>query len=780
MEPAALPASGFRFWKLIAGLMLGLAIVGGAWKSSHRSVSARRPVSARGEPDFQPRKPVDCSGLQNVAATLDRWPPSAPLQQVSDAWRDIGYRNIEAIDRILAESTPNEAARFSALFSKAVYLNYEGEPKQAYTVLAEIRALLEDRREMARSWLYTIVYVQGVTALRRGENDNCILCRGESSCILPIARAALHTNPEGSRLAIGHFSEYLEQFPDDLEVRWLLNVAHMTLGEHPQLVDRRFLLSLDHFRQCEFDIGRFRDIGHLVGVNRLNLSGGAIMDDFDNDGLLDIAVTSNDASMSMALYRNTGSGRFEECTAAAGVTEQLGGLYCVQADFNNDGFMDVYIPRGAWISLPIRPSLLQNNGDGTFSDVTEKAKMLVPVNSNSAAWADYDNDGQIDLFVSCEAQPSRLFRNRGDGAFQEVARAAGLGQDDHPLCKGAAWIDIDNDGYSDLFVDFLSSKSRLFRNNRNGTFSDVTAAWHVDGPMTGFSCWAWDYDNDGWLDLFASSFDRTLADIVKGLLGEPHERNSNRLYHNRHGEYFEDVTQKAGLDMVFATMGSNFGDFDNDGFLDMYLGTGDPLLETLVPNRMFKNVAGRRFAEITASSGTGHLQKGHAIAAGDWDRDGNVDIFMQMGGIANGDKYHNVLFQNPGHDAQWLTLKLVGVETTRAAIGARIKIVTAGDQSMTIYRHVSSGSSFGANPLELTIGLGSAERIELLEIHWPASGTTQVFHDLNVNQSILAVEHAADYRQLRHVAIPLAVSQLATARSASPRASVRGAVRSER
>ena len=141
------------------------------------------------------------------------------------------------------------------------------------------------------------------------------------------------------------------------------------------------------------------------------------------------------------------------------------------------------------------------------------------------------------------------------------------------------------------------------------------------------------------------------------------------------------MTKEAGLDMVFATMGSNFGDFDNDGYLDFYLGTGDPNLATLVPNRMFKNVGGQRFAEITGSSGTGHLQKGHGVACGDWDRDGNVDIFIEMGGAIHGDKYHNVLFQNPGQGNHWLTVKLVGKKTNRAAIGARIKVVTAGRQA---------------------------------------------------------------------------------------------------
>jgi hypothetical protein len=193
----------------------------------------------------------------------------------------------------------------------------------------------------------------------------------------------------------------------------------------------------------------------------------------------------------------------------------------------------------------------------------------------------------------------------------------------------------------------------------------------------------------------------------------------------------------------------------------MYLGTGEPELAALVPNRMYKNVAGKRFAEITGSAGVGHLQKGHGVACGDWDRDGNVDVFIQMGGAVNGDKYHNILFQNPGHENAWLTLKLVGVKTNRAALGARIKLTTAGEAPLTIYRHVSPGSSFGSSPLEQTIGLAQAEQIAELEVHWPTSGTTQTFRDVKVNQAIRVVEFASDYEVLDWKRIPAPAEQTA-------------------
>jgi hypothetical protein len=185
------------------------------------------------------------------------------------------------------------------------------------------------------------------------------------------------------------------------------------------------------------------------------------------------------------------------------------------------------------------------------------------------------------------------------------------------------------------------------------------------------------------------------------------------------------VTKDAGLEGVFITMGSNFADFDNDGWLDFYLGTGDPNLGTLVPNRMFRNIDGKRFVDITASSGTGNLQKGHGVACGDWDRNGSIDLFIEMGGAVNGDKYHNILFQNPGNQNSWTSLKLIGKSSNVVAIGAKIKIQTDDPDLPYVFRHVSSGSSFGANPLEQTIGLGKATKILGIEIQWPSPSGQQ-------------------------------------------------------
>jgi hypothetical protein len=724
--------------------VLGLATVFGIVALK----KARTPATPRVK--LAPRRSMDTSGWAVLSRAANRWQPTDSLQQIAPYWDRIGYRTIEQIDAHLENSQApvSDALQLQLLGNKSEYYMYEGNAAAAYSTLQRARSLVEGTPFLKREYLSSIIFFQGVAALRRGEDDNCIMCRGESSCILPIGSEAVHQKPDGSRLAIKHFTEYLREFPDDLEVQWLLNLAHMTLGEYPRKVDPQYLVRIDKFLNSEFDIGRFRDIGHQVGLNRFNQAGGALMDDFDNDGLLDVVVSSIDPMQVLGFYRNLGNGKFEERAEPANLADQLGGLVCMQADYNNDGLLDIYIARGAWQLVPMRPSLLRNDGGGKFTDVTESVGLLDPVNSNAAAWADYDNDGWIDLFVCCEKQAHRLYRNLGNGTFQSVATQAGVVIDGESFGKGCAWLDYDNDDFPDLFVNQLSGAGQLFHNNRNGTFSNVTESMGIDGPHGGFSCWTWDYDNDGWLDIFATCYDRSLKDIVNGLMGQPHERNPSKLFRNLNGTTFQDMTREAGLDMVFATMGSNFGDLDNDGYLDMYLGTGDQDLSTLVPNRMFKNVDGGRFAEITASAGVGHLQKGHGVAFGDWDRDGNVDVFINMGGTIPGDKYHNILFQNPGHDNRWLTVKLVGKRTNQAALGARIKAVTDGNPPLTVHRVISPGSSFGSNPLQQTLGLAKADRVAVLEVHWPTSGTTQIFHDVAVNQAIEITELADEYRTL--------------------------------
>jgi tetratricopeptide (TPR) repeat protein len=744
-----------RIW-LILGLAAMVCSTAGAvvyWSGKHSkaaaSLSARRPS--------RPRLSLNETAYPDILQQIV-YPsvndPQSP-EHIRDCYLNAGYRLIDRIEKHLAQSNPPLEQRLGALFVVARLCLHEGDFKKASSTFEEVRVLAEQYPDETRfeEALPTLIFLQGIAAMRQGETENCVECPCESSCVFPISSRAVHAKREGSTRAIKFFTEYLELFPDDMGVRWLLNLAYMTLGEYPDHVPTQYLVPLEPFRS-EVDIGRFTDIAPSLGLNRLNQAGGAIMDDFDNDGLLDIAISTMDTAGPMALYRNQGDGTFQDRSEASGLSKILGGLNCVQTDYNNDGWLDIYVMRGGWQRLPQRHSLLRNNKDGTFTDVTKEAGINTPIDGQVAVWADYDNDGFLDLFVGGESTRCRLYHNRGDGTFEEVAVQAGVANEGGQ-CKGANWGDFNGDRYPDLYVANLNGPPRLYRNNRDGTFTDVAKEMGIKQPTNGFSCWFWDYDNDGWLDLFATSYEQNLSENIKSHLGMPHEGTTCRLYRNRGGKGFDDVSEAVGLNLAMAPMGSNFVDLDNDGYLDIYLGTGTQAYSLLVPNRMFKNMDGKRFVDITTSSGTGHLQKGHGVACGDWDRDGNVDMFVELGGATPGDRFRNVLYQNPGHKNHWITVKLIGKKTNRPAIGARIKAtVEAGGSTRAIYRHVTSGSSFGGNALQQTIGVGKADKIVSLEVYWPTSDSTQVFRDVPVNQAIEVTEFAQDYRRLNWQRIP--------------------------
>ena len=519
----------------------------------------------------------------------------------------------------------------------------------------------------------------------------------------------------------------------------------MTLGEYPDRVPKPWLIPPALF-ESEYPLARFREVAGPLGLAFEDVSGGVVVEDFDGDGLLDVAFSAWLVGRQVRLFRNRGDGRFEERTAPAGLTGITGGLNMIQTDYNNDGWPDLHVIRGAWLGelgkLP--DSLLRNNGDGTFADVTAEAGLLSLHPKLSAVWFDANKDGWLDVFLGCETQPGKgqahpcqLFLNRGNGTFVESAAAAGVAVTG--FVRGVAAGDFDNDGWPDLYLSMLDQPNRLYRNEggRPGDapggvhFTDVTARAGVGEPLASFPCWFWDYDNDGWLDLFACGYSKdygnpaAMQEYVADRLGLPSAMDRPRLYRNHGDGTFRDETRAAGLHHVFLAMGANFGDLDNDGFLDFYLGTGAPSFASLVPNEMFRNDGGRRFQNVTTSGGFGHLQKGHAIAFGDLNNDGQQEVIANIGGAYPGDGYFNAVFANPGHSNHWVGLKLVGKSSNRPAIGARIKVVVTGREGpRAIHRVVGSGGSFGTSPFRQEIGLGQAQAIDAVEVRWPFGNKT--------------------------------------------------------
>jgi len=386
-------------------------------------------------------------------------------------------------------------------------------------------------------------------------------------------------------------------------------------------------------------------------------------------------------------------------------------------------------------------SLLRNNCDGTFTDVTAQAGLLNNYPTQTAVWADFNNDGLLDLFVGNEIvrdkvpwpenTPNfRLYINNGDGTFTDVGPETGIAIGG--MIKGVTADDYDNDGWQDLYVSVMGKPNHLFRNTgtkgRIPKFVDVTQQTGVQEPNMSFTCWFFDYNNDGWPDIFVSGYWATMPNIVREYLGEKDQAKGDRprLYRNNGDGTFTDVSHDMNLDKLLLTMGANFGDLDNDGWLDFYLGTGAAPLTYLVPHRMFRNHDGQYFDDVSTSGGFGHLQKGHGVAFGDIDNDGNQDVLEVIGGAYTADRFWPVMFKNPGHGNHWIKLNLVGVQANRFAVGARIRVrITEDGKSRDIYRTVNSGGSFGASSLRPHIGLGKATVIDELEIRWPGSGLVQ-------------------------------------------------------
>ncbi len=625
-----------------------------------------------------------------------------------------------------------------------------GDSAKAVDQLEALRTLCRDNGIVLKpNYEQMLRNTLGIAYLRLGEQENCQHYHGQDSCLFPIQGGGVHKLPRGAEGAIREFTSALQADPTDAKAQWLLNIAYMTLGRYPQGVPPQWLIASDRF-DSEYDISRFHDVASQASLLISNHSGGAIMEDFDGDGLLDLVVSGSGPMDQLRYFHNDGNGYFTDRTREAGLSGETGGLNLVVTDYNNDGHPDVLVLRGGWWGqngkYPM--SLLRNNGNGTFDDVTEQAGLLSLHPTQTAAWADYDNDGWLDLYAGHEANiyenhPSQLFHNNHDGTFTEVAGPNGLA--DMGFVKGVAWGDFNNDGRPDLFVSIKGKSNRLFRNDGpieasnprpdRWKFTDVTAQAGATEPIHSFSTWFFDYDNDGWPDLFVAGFYvEGFGDIGRFEMGLPYKGEVPRLYHNNHDGTFTDITRHLHLDRAILVMGSSFGDLDNDGWLDIYLGTGDPTYESLLPNRMFRNDQGKVFQDVTTSGGFGHLQKGHAIAFGDIDNDGDEDIFEEMGGAYAGDTYPSALYENPGHDNHWISLELEGVRTNRAAFGARIDLtIKVGEALRHIYRTVGYVSSFGGNPMRQHIGVGRASRVFGVEVTWPASKQTQKFSDVAVD-----------------------------------------------
>ena len=408
--------------------------------------------------------------------------------------------------------------------------------------------------------------------------------------------------------------------------------------------------------------------------------------------------------------------------------------------------------------------------------MTAAAGLDVPIASHSAAWADFDNDGHLDLFVCGEyANASsdnlfnstsvmvadtrnlcRLYRNKGDGTFVNVAEQAGVRN--YRFAKAAVCIDYDGDRLPDIYVSNCGQENRLFHNRGNWTFEDLAAKLDVTDPRVSFTCGVLDFDNDGRPDIFVSDYTGGLNVWATSVMNLPSKVVSHpRLFKNMGVSGFKDVSREVGLDKVTLAMGMGVGDIDNDGFLDLYLGTGLPGYSALMPNILYKNCAGQRFEDITESSGTGHLQKGHGSSFADWDCDGDLDLFVEVGGAVPGDKAYNLFFSEPRSRPALAQSQARGNSDQPRRVGgddpARREASRCQRLAQSIVRSATA-SSYGGSTLVETIGLDNATSIATLTVSWPVSRTTQTFHNLTPDTAVEVTEGSDVFQVLNLPPLP--------------------------
>ena len=644
--------------------------------------------------------------------------------------------------------------RLNLLFSYGLELLNAGKTEKSIEIFNELLQAVETQNVQSKNELvYYLKKQLSIAYMRKAEQDNCMANHNEDSCIIPISPKAQHVIKEGAQESIKLLNELLKLNPNDLECQYLLNIAHMTLGQYPNGVPKKFRIPESHFVNSE-KITQFKDIAMELGVAVNLKSGGTCVDDFNGDGYLDIIASSWGFNDQIRYFENDRQGGYIDKTKDAGLEGVTGGLNLRHADYNNDGNLDFIILRGAWLSVygSIPNSLMRNNGDGTFTDVTVDSGIYSLNPTQTAVWADINLDGWLDLFIAnewSEAKQSHceLFLNNTDGTFTNIAKEAGINVSG--FFKGIASGDINNDLYPDFYLSNYDGLNTLYLNKTREfgkpTFEIVENAG-VSEPKLSFPTWFFDYNNDGLEDIFVSGYSSSEVLPSEMLLRNIRSNTSEYrplLYKNNGNNTFTEVSLSTNLKEPAATMGCNFGDLDNDGYLDFYLATGDPDFFSIVPNKMYRNSNGNYFEDVTYSGGFGHIQKGHAIGFGDMDMDGDQDIYAVMGGAVEGDVFRNLLFENPiGNKNNWINIVLEGRKSNRSAIGAKIIItIEENNKERKIYNTVDSGASFGGNSLMAEIGLSQANVIKQLEVKWPYhTKQSSIFKNIDVNQTIKIVE----------------------------------------
>ncbi|HEY3568908.1 MAG TPA: CRTAC1 family protein [Thermoanaerobaculia bacterium] len=601
--------------------------------------------------------------------------------------------------------------------------------------------------------------------MRRAEAENCLAKMVDGGqeppglaghhhagyCSLPLER--FHDHRDDSRQAARIWTRLLDRYdPESRLYRWLLNFSLMTVDGFPAEVPARYRIStpfIDSFygegarRTREKYAGlKLTDRAAELGVTNFGVGRGVAVEDFDRDGHLDLVTA--DFFGHLHYYRNTG-GRFVEATREVGIEGVTQPLSVSAADYDNDGWIDLFVVR------PFdRFQLLRNDGHGHFVDRTAASGLLDAVPEGTmatswfATWGDVDGDGDLDLFVSAwafkvpfvsglVARPrldSKLFINDGNGHFHDGTADFGLvaGIEDRQFI-GAAFGDYDRDGFPDLFLSGpIPATSYLYHNEGGKRFTRVELPAGFTEP--GFTAAFLDINQDGRLDIFQGGFNDARTATARTVFGDRGYRMGASVFLLQTADgRFEKHPELFGGGAELSTMGTSYGDLDNDGCFDFYLGTGNPEPWFILPNLMFMGerrggACTGRMENVSALNGVATVQKGHGIVFFDFNDDGEQDVFSNLGGMWPADVWVSQLFVNESATKNhWIKIRLRGRRTNYYGVGATIRITARrpDGSSLVRYREMDNETGFGSAPYLAHVGLLDAVAVEGVEVSWPAS-----------------------------------------------------------